>query len=76
MYRAAIFAACVAVASAFAPTLPATGRTQGANAVSGELNFCSCIVCSRVVLGPFTFAFAIIDFLCSGHPLLRVSEVI
>ena len=37
MYRAAIFAACVAVASAFAPTLPATGRAQGANAVSGEL---------------------------------------
>ena len=39
MYRAAIFAACVAVASAFAPTLPATGRAQVANAVSGELNF-------------------------------------
>ena len=45
MYRAAIFAACVAVASAFAPTLPATGRAQGTNAVSGELRFAavSCV---------------------------------
>lgn len=36
MYRAAIFAACVAVASAFAPTLPTSGAAQRTSAVSGK----------------------------------------
>ena len=36
MFRSAIFAACVAAASAFAP-LPAVGVAQRTNAVSGEL---------------------------------------
>ena len=47
---------------------PRTGRQCGV----WWAKFCLCIVCSRGLLSPFTFA--IIDFLCSGHPLLRVSE--
>jgi len=51
MFRKAIFAACVAAASAFAPTLPVSGASQRTSAVSGEPTRFLCSVAAAVRSG-------------------------